>query len=941
MRESYERVELLERGTELAQLDAAIAATERGAGSAVLIEGPAGIGKTRLLAEGMSRAKGMTVLAARGDDLEREFAWGVVRQLFDRTLTEADGTTLLEGAASLAAAPLGLGSGDGHGEASFAALHGLYWLTANLSQRAPLVVALDDLHWADAPSLRYVIYLVRRLAGMPVAVLAAARVGEAALETGGLLERLGAEDSVTVLRPAALSEDATASLVPARVGAGASQELCDACHEITGGNPFLLLELLRELASSGRPLEDDAAARVRRLTPEVVRRRVLLRLARLPAAALGIARAVAVLGAGASVARVATVASCSQDAVVEAARALTAAEILVGDSATLRFVHAIVREAVYQDLSEHERGRWHARAARALAGEHAPLEEVAGQLLVSAPSGDSWVVSTLCDAAALASQRAAADVAVTYLRRALLEPPPADLRSEVLFQLGVAEIVDNPTSASTHLGEAVELASDDQRRAHISLALGRATALCGRFSDAAAVLESAITQASQGSSLEATLVAEFLDAARWDLSTRSRTFSVLARLQERASRGAELDPRLHAQLAIETAAACGDPGVALAHARQALEHDEVLFTPEASPTVPQVISVLLFAGRREEAEHAAGHWLRTAQARGWPLVAALAAQLCGLVAIHAGNVSDAIAYVRQSLSGPEEVWIPPLGVGFLLEPLAARGEVAAAYEELRARGLDGELPPTWPFVVLRFFRGRLHAAAGDHDRAVGELLQTGELCEAYGLRNPTFVWWRSSAAESLTALGQRAEAQRLANEELTLAESMGSTRAVGVALRALGNAQREGLVTLREAVSTLEESAAALELARAHVDLGAALRRAGRRADARQELRRGLDLAHRLGALALAGRAREELVVAGARPRRDALRGRDALTASELRVAQMASEGLTNREIAEALFVTLRTVEHHLTSAYSKLGIASRRQLGPSLDAPSAHRLET
>jgi DNA-binding NarL/FixJ family response regulator len=152
-------------------------------------------------------------------------------------------------------------------------------------------------------------------------------------------------------------------------------------------------------------------------------------------------------------------------------------------------------------------------------------------------------------------------------------------------------------------------------------------------------------------------------------------------------------------------------------------------------------------------------------------------------------------------------------------------------------------------------------------------------------------------------------------------------------MRAVGNAERDGTSTLRGAVSELELSESPLELALALVDLGAVLRRAGERSEAIEQLRRGLDLAHHHGALAVAERARQELVVAGGRPRRDAVRGRDALTPSELRVARMAASGRTNRQIAQALFVTLRTVEVHLTSTYDKLGIGSRKQLGEALAA--------
>jgi DNA-binding CsgD family transcriptional regulator len=161
-----------------------------------------------------------------------------------------------------------------------------------------------------------------------------------------------------------------------------------------------------------------------------------------------------------------------------------------------------------------------------------------------------------------------------------------------------------------------------------------------------------------------------------------------------------------------------------------------------------------------------------------------------------------------------------------------------------------------------------------------------------------------------------------------------------VALRAAGIAHggEHGLALLRDAVAVLEPSTAPLEHARAITDLGSALRRAGHRAEAREHLRKGLHLAHQLGGILVADRARDELTIAGARPRRDALRGRDALTPSELRVAQQAAAGRTNREIAEHLFITLRTVEAHLTSSYQKLDIASRQHLAATLDSSGEHQ---
>lgn len=184
-----------------------------------------------------------------------------------------------------------------------------------------------------------------------------------------------------------------------------------------------------------------------------------------------------------------------------------------------------------------------------------------------------------------------------------------------------------------------------------------------------------------------------------------------------------------------------------------------------------------------------------------------------------------------------------------------------------------------------------------------------------------FCWWRSTAALAAAAVGERAEAERLCAEELELVRAGGLPREIGIALRTAGLLERDErqIALLAEAVATLEHSQCTLELIRALVDLGAAVRRAGRRHDAREPLERALDLASARGATALSERAREELLAAGARPRRAALRGVDSLTPSELRVARLAAEGLRNREIAEALFVTGKTVDYHLHHVYQKL----------------------
>jgi DNA-binding CsgD family transcriptional regulator len=923
---------LLDRTAELAAIAAAIESACSGAGSALLVEGVAGIGKTRLLTHACEQAAraGMTVLAARAAEFEDGYAWGVVRQLFEAEMRTGGGQWLADDAVALAALAVTRDAQPGD-EDAFAVLHGLYWLTADIAQRAPLLLAVDDLHWADQPSQRFVAHLAHRLEGLPVLLVLTVREPRSGTaQQKSLIAGLAAEASVITLRPAALSAAACAELVRGTLGLDPSPAFQDACRELTGGNPLLLRGLLASLAAEGVKATDAEVPHLRRLTPGSVSRSVLLQLGRMPAAALAAARAVAVLGTAATAERAGRLAGLDDDASAEAIGALMAEQLIEGERA-LRFVHPLVRSAVYSDLAPPVRQHWHKRAARMLDEEDAAAAEVIVHLLAASATGDPWVVDRLRQAAADARNRGAPDVAIQCLERALAEPPAAGARGDVLFELGSTQTFHAPAAAAEHLAEALARSADWPRRGEITLALSQALGLCSRFADAAEVLQTAIgASGDDRSPVVVSLQAALLNLARWDLDARPVMRPVLERQQARAAAGEELDPQLHANLAIELGAAGLDRERAIRHAREAVRATPRLMSL-TSTALPEAVSVLLFGGRSGEAREGAQTWLRLAQQRGWPLASAIAATVASLIALYDGDVQQALAYGQQATGGVD--WISMMATAFMIPALIDRGEIEQAHALLAAGNLNGQLGPTWPYNVARHARGRLLAAAGDHASAVRELLEAGELAELWGIRNPTLMPWRSDAALSLTALGDCREARRLCAEEIELARQWGADRGLGIALRAAGAAEGagRGIDLLTEAVSVLRRSPARLELARALIDLGAAQRRAGSRARAREFLREGLDLAHALGGLALADRARGELVVAGGRPRRDATRGRDALTPSELRVAQLAAGGQTNRQIAQALFVTQRTVENHLTSTYAKLGIRSRPELPAAL----------
>ena len=292
---------LLERDGELESLRATLAEAAEGDGRLALVVGPAGIGKSRLLAELRSAAaeEDVRVLAARGSELEREFPFGVVRQLFEPPLTDAE---LRERWLAVAAVPTRaifeaaeLGSGGIGTDASFAALHGLYWLTANLAADGPLMLSVDDLHWCDRPSLRFIAYLVRRLEDMPALVGATLRSTDPGSDPT-LIAEIGHDPATRSVRPGPLSAPAVTEMVRARLGEDADQSFGAACAQVTGGNPLLLRQLLTSLAADN--VKPDAAHVdvVADIGPRAVSRTVLLRLARLPDEAVSVARTVAVLG---------------------------------------------------------------------------------------------------------------------------------------------------------------------------------------------------------------------------------------------------------------------------------------------------------------------------------------------------------------------------------------------------------------------------------------------------------------------------------------------------------------------------------------------------------------------------------------------------------------------------------------------------------------------
>lgn len=930
---------LLERDVQLAQLGRLIAGAEGGSGGLTLIEGEAGIGKTRLLAAACDRVRrsGFTVLSARGGELERDFAFGVVRQLLEPVLRGADPAErerLMAGAARFCGPVFSGPAGQTRqsGDPSYAILHGLYWLVANLAEHGPVLVAVDDAHWADGPSLRFLAFLARRLERTGILVALSSRRGEPGAEAD-LLRALWRELGGRPIEPRPLSEEAVARLVRSRLGPTSGEELCRACHEVSGGNPFLLSELLLEIGE-GTPGPVDPAA-VRQLAPRGVAAAVVARLDRLRDGAAALARAVAVLGEPAELALAAELAGLDGETADRAAERLAEAAIL-DRGRPLRFVHPIVRSAIHEEVSAGERARAHGHAARLLSREGMGVDAIALQLLSSDPAADAWVVDTLRAAARGALSRGAPEVAARYLRRALSEPPATP--AQLLVELGSAEARAGEPTAREHLSAARELATEPWLEAQATIELTQVLSYEGKLAEATTLALETLGAMQDTPDVARAMKMLLLVFAETDVVARRMTGELVPRAVRAVERlGDSAPPSLLAVIAYEAALVGGTAEEVASLAQRALADGRLIEEATAEAPHPYLaMTALALAGRDEIAERelsgALGDALERGSARGFGMASAFRAWSRYRTGALDGAEADARAFL--SVAGePGSELMRPVALSALVDVLVERGQLAAAATALAESDPGPLAPGSGQAQALRGSRARLRLAQGRPLDALAELTAHARWEDEWGATNGLLVQWRSAAAIAHAALGNREKGKGLAAEELRLTRRFGAPGPIGISLATAGLLERgePGIELLREAVTHLERSHARLELARALVRLGGAIRREGRRTEARDPLRAGLDLAASLGAAALTQTAHEELLAAGARPRRAPLTGRDSLTPSERRVTELATTGQTNRQIAQALFLTVRTIEMHLSNAYRKLEISSRDQLPAAL----------
>jgi DNA-binding CsgD family transcriptional regulator len=925
---------LIERDAELDVLHDAVNGLAKRSGRVVVIDGSAGLGKSALVeyAATIASRAGCSIRRAAPSPQERQFAFGVVRTLLETPLVDAseqERAQLLDGAAAAAGALL-LDGVVPSGEDATPIAHSVFWLCSRLAQERPLALLVDDAQWSDRHSLEVLSYLARRIDDLPVFIVVAVRSGDPRAATD-LLSLLGGARSAFVLHPQPLSPRGAASLIR-RHAPDTSMAVCLDCHRSVEGNPWLLSELGRQVAEHGAsavrdctqgvpPVSADTVDTVRRLLSELTPRD------------RAVAAAQSVIGDGAPHDAVAAVAEMELEDLVTARESLTAAGIFGAEGE--RFAHPIVAAAIKLGIVPAERERLHREAASVLAALGAPAGEVAGHLLHCRPARDGRASALLQSAAEQAAREGDPKSAVAYLERALSERAPEDDRGRLLARLATAAFHAGFSDSRRRLRDALSEAPDLASRIDV---LTRLAVLGAARGDDAGI-----------SDLLARLALETEPEARpaIEAATLDALLTIPERHDERARLAASIelddtpDPLIRRVVLAHRAllaAELGAPGADAAAALALEAMDGGLLLREASQSTAYYLCVLtlVMTDRVPEARQAIDDLAAEAQGRGSRRMRAIASWYAAELALRTGQVSEAERRAAEALEvADDEIRACVAGAaGVLVSALTERGAFHEAREVLCTQGLDCELGRSPADSRLLHARARLWLAEGDFERAYADARELGERVACQGRPNPTWGGWRSIASLALAHLGRRREAAALADAEVELARQFGSPVAVARALHARAVAEPEDEARLglcRHALELLDDGSAVLESARLRLELGSTLARMGRRVEAREALRPALADADACGALALAKRARRELVATGMRPRRAAFEGAAALTPRQRQICELAAAGKGNKAISRELFLSIKTVETHLAAAYRKLGVSTRSSLRAAL----------
>jgi tetratricopeptide (TPR) repeat protein len=871
---------LWERDAELAAITDAIeelCVDQTSPGRVLFFRGEAGIGKTALLTEArrIARERGCTAWYARGGETVTSVPFNVVRQLLQPALLELmDGETqdYLGDWYDIAGPALGLAE---PGETPADPQHvcdGLVAAVGRLVHRTrPLVLLIDDAHWADQETLHWLSALTGRLAEMCVLVVVARRPGEAIGEQARYLQEIAAVAG-PVTKISALTPDATAGLTRTTVGEHADDAFCREVWAVTAGNPYETVELLAKVKDSQLDPVEDSAAELRALNKTARGHGLVARLEKLGVEATRFAWAAAILHTGITVEIVARLAGLPADTARECAELLTQARILTPpdpanrqpDDGDLVFVHPLIATAVYDSILPSVRTAFHGVAATVVTESGRGPAAASRHLIEVLPDGEPELVEQLRAAATEHLAVGAPEAARRCLERALQEPPRPDVRVRVLYELGCATLLTAPAKTVEYLRSALaEPGLDNAERVNAVFRLSQALLHNDQSDEAIRTVDAEIARLDSGPArMRLQAVRYMWDTIHVGEELPPAHSEALARLAE-TCRGRDNSERALLILRGYDAMTRGE------NAEVVAEHcDRALVNGRLAPGLGWTdtewgIELLLllavayaYADRLDRAEGLCTEALRTYESAGWSGGhLALAHAHVGLVHRLRGRLREAETFLRKSLVLAERVgrglplyWSATCN---LVDTLLVRGHIQEAWEVAEQYNFAPPYPSTIVMPEPRSVRGRLLLAVGRTKEGINELEAAGKATAARGHYNTVSATWAGALARALANEDPRRAAE-LAATVRRRAERFGTDTAIGEALRLEASLAtgKQAAALYAKAVTYLEASPSAYEHAAARVEYGIATR-------STSELQRGLTLAESCGADSLVDRARE------------------------------------------------------------------------------------
>ncbi|MEV6927924.1 AAA family ATPase [Dactylosporangium sp. NPDC051485] len=904
---------LVEREAELAAMADRFEEALAGRGQLVLVSGPVGSGKTALLQAFADHVVGSRarVLRAVGSRAERTLSLGVVGQLFRHCDLSPEGSERVSRLLDDGAFSSMINDGDGEtgGEVSAHVLQGLCLAMLQLAEQHPLVVVLDDVHYVDGASLQWLSYLVRRLRQARVLVVCNEATRLVPVHPAFHAELLH-EPRTTRIRLGPLSRTGVQQVLAPTPRTAATRTLAADCHRITGGNPSLLRGLIAD--STG----DRGAAPGHLVVGAGFAQALVICLYRCEFTLLKVARALAVLDEPASMPLLGRLADVEPELAQRAVEALNAAGFLDDG----QFRHPAARAAVLDGMVPEERAAMHLRAARLLNSDAAPAVVVARHLLLADFVEDPWIPPVLHEAADHALAIGDVNAAISFLRLAHQIGGDEAQRAVSEAALARAEWRLNPQRTARHLTDLAGYVRAGHLTGRDALSVVDWLLWFGRVDKAVALLDIVGRSADR------------LDAESIEGLSLSRLWTACAypgagRTDVCPATG-PATTRLQAGYLLVEVLTRGPTARCVAEAEQIL-HGSRLDERTIGP-IGVALAALVYGDQLGMAAQRCDALLHEAEGRRAPTWHAVLAALRAEIALRQGDLRVAEDYARAALAViPPKAWGVAIGapLSTLLHACTAMGRYDDAVTHLRMPVPDALFQTPIGLHYLQA-RGRYFRTTGRHSAALADFQTIGELMTAWEAEIPAFVPWWGEAAETHLALGRPREAHDLIVEQLRRLQP-GHVRTRAISLRILaatGDPRRTEL--LQRAVTALQSCGDRLELAYALTDLSQAQQDDGNLGQARVTRRRARELAKMCGAF-LGGLdpAADPLGSAPPAPPTPVEETVSELSDAERRVAVLAAQGHTNRQISDKLYVTVSTVEQHLTRVYRKLNINSRADL--------------